>query len=49
MVDAYLWINRAGYTQRCQGRKIAWYIPRALAYARDATRGEAPPRGSRFG
>jgi hypothetical protein len=49
MVDAYLWINRPGYTQRCQGRRIAWYAPRALAYARHATHWEGPPRGSRFG
>jgi endoglucanase len=49
MVDAYLWINRPGYTQRCQGRRIAWYAPRALAYARHATHWEGPPRGSRYG
>ena len=49
MVDAYLWINRPGYAQGCQGRKIAWYAPRALAYARHATRWESPPRGTRFG
>ena len=49
MADAYLWINRPGYAQRCQGREIAWYVPRALAYARHATRWESPPRGSRFG
>jgi endoglucanase len=44
MVDAYLWINRPGYAQRCQGRKIAWYLPRALSYARYATNWEAPHR-----
>ena len=44
MVDAYLWINRPGYAQRCQGRKIAWYPPRALSYARYATNWEAPHR-----
>jgi endoglucanase len=44
LVDAYLWINRPGYAQRCQGREIAWYAPRALAYARRATAWEAPPR-----
>jgi endoglucanase len=49
MVDAYLWINRPGYAQSCQGRKIAWYAPRALAYARHATSWESPPRGTRFG
>jgi len=48
-VDAYLWINRPGYAQSCQGRPIAWYPPRALTYARYATDWEKPPRGSRFG
>jgi endoglucanase len=48
-VDAYLWINRPGYAQSCQGRPIAWYPPRALTYARFATDWEKPPRGSRFG
>ena len=42
MVDAYLWINRPGYAQSCQGRPIAWYAPRALSYARYATRWEGP-------
>ena len=46
MVDAYLWINRPGYAQACQGRPIAWYAPRALSYARFATRWESPPRGT---
>jgi hypothetical protein len=44
MVDAYLWINRPGYAQRCEGRTIAWYAPRALAYARHATLGVAAAR-----
>ena len=48
-VDAYLWINRPGFAQSCQGRPIAWYPPRALSYARYATSWEKPPRGSRFG
>ena len=43
MADAYLWINRPGYAQSCQGRPIAWYLPRALSYARYATNWEAPP------
>jgi endoglucanase len=43
LVDAYLWINRPGYAQRCQGRPIGWHAPRALAYARHATTWEAPP------
>ena len=46
LVDAYLWINRPGYAQSCQGRKIAWYVPRALTYARNATDWEAPPKGT---
>jgi endoglucanase len=49
MVDAYLWINRPGYAQSCQGRPIAWYAPRALSYARYATTWESPPKGTRFG
>jgi endoglucanase len=48
-VDAYLWINRPGYAQSCQGRKIAWYLPRALSYARYATDWEGPPAGTSFG
>jgi endoglucanase len=44
-VDAYLWINRPGYAQSCQGRPIAWYLPRALSYARFATDWEGPPGG----
>ena len=42
MVDAYLWINRPGYAQGCQGRPIAWYAPRALATR--ATRRAGSPR-----
>ena len=49
MVDAYLWINRPGYAQRCEGRKIAWYLPRALSYARYATGWESPPPGTKNG
>jgi endoglucanase len=49
LVDAYLWVNRPGYAQSCQGRPIAWYLPRALSYARFATTWEAPPRGTRYG
>jgi endoglucanase len=47
--DAYLWINRPGYAQICQGRPIAWFMPRALMYARYATTWEKPPKGTRFG
>jgi endoglucanase len=49
MVDAYLWINRPGYAQSCQHKPIKWSPPRALSYARYATRWEAPPRGSTGG
>jgi endoglucanase len=48
-VDAYLWINRPGYAQSCQGRPIGWYPERALSYARWATSWESPPPGTRFG
>jgi endoglucanase len=48
-VDAYLWINRPGYAQSCQGRPITWFAPRALSYARHATDWEKPPAGTRFG
>jgi endoglucanase len=48
-VDAYLWINRPGYAQSCQGRPIAWYPPRALSYARLATTWEAPPPDTHYG
>jgi endoglucanase len=48
-VDAYLWINRPGFAQLCQGRSLAWHVPRALTYARFATNWESPPRGTRFG
>jgi endoglucanase len=48
-VDAYLWINRPGYAQSCQHRPIAWYVPRALTYARHATDWIRPPKGTRFG
>ena len=48
-VDAYLWINRPGYAQSCQGRPIGWFLPRALSYARWATDWEGPPKGTRHG
>jgi endoglucanase len=47
--DAYLWINRPGYAQSCQGRPIAWFLPRALSYAKYATAWEAPPPGTKNG
>ena len=49
LVDAYLWINRPGFAQACSGRRIAWYPPQALSYARFATNWEKPPRGTRLG
>jgi endoglucanase len=48
-VDAYLWVNRPGYAQSCQGRKIRWYPARALSYARYATSWESPPPGTKNG
>ena len=45
--DAYLWVNRPGYAQSCQGRPIAWYLPRALSYAKYATGWESPPPGTK--
>jgi endoglucanase len=49
MVDAYLWINRPGYAQICQGRPIAFFVPRALSYARFATNWEKAPPRTRYG
>ena|SRR5829696_396972 len=49
MVDAYLWINRPGYGQSCAGQKIAWSPRKALAYSRNATNWQGPPRGTRNG
>ena len=48
-VDAYVWVNRPGYAQICQKRPIAWYLPRALEYARYATDWESAPPGTRYG
>jgi endoglucanase len=48
-VDAYLWINRPGYAQSCQGRPIAWFLPRALTLTRYATDWEKAPPGTEFG
>jgi endoglucanase len=49
LVDAYLWLNRPGYAQSCAGRKIDWFLPRALSLARFATDWVRAPRGTRFG
>jgi endoglucanase len=52
-VDAYLWINRPGYSGgSCNGgpsRVGAWWADRGLQLARYATSWKGPPRGSRFG
>jgi endoglucanase len=48
-VDAYLWINRPGYAQSCMHRPIAWYLPRALSYARYATTWESAPPHTKNG
>jgi endoglucanase len=47
--DAYLWVNRPGYAQSCQHRPIAWYLPRALSYAKYATSWESPPPETKNG
>jgi endoglucanase len=49
LVDAYLWISRPGYAQICQGRPVAWYLPRALEYARNATDWLSQPPGTKYG
>jgi endoglucanase len=52
-VDAYLYINRPGYSAgACNGgpRRVGrWWPARALMYARYATGWEAPPPGTRHG
>jgi endoglucanase len=48
-VDAYLWINRPGFAQSCSGRKIDWFAPRALTYARFATSWIHAPKGTVHG
>ena len=49
-VDAYLWINRPGYSQSCDGGPAGlWQLGRALTYARYATDWESPPAGTRYG
>ena len=49
-VDAYLWISRPGYGQSCSGGSAgAWWLARALMYARYATAWESPPAGTRHG
>jgi endoglucanase len=52
-VDGYLYINRPGYSAgSCNGGPLpvgTWWVERALMYARNATRWESPPRGTRYG
>ncbi len=52
-VDAYMWINRPGYSGgSCNGGPLpvgAWWPERALTLARYATDWIRPPRGTRFG
>jgi endoglucanase len=52
-VDAYLWINRPGYSAgSCNGGPLpvgTWWPRRALMYARYATSWQSPPPGTRFG
>ena len=37
------------HAQSCGGRRIGWFLPRALSYARLATDWERPPAGTRRG
>ena len=52
-VDAFLWINRPGYSGgRCNGGPLpvgSWWPARALELARNATNWIGPPAGTRFG
>jgi endoglucanase len=52
-VDAYLWINRPGYSGgACNGGPLpigAWWPERALMLAKYQTSWIRPPRGTRFG
>jgi endoglucanase len=52
-VDAYMWINRPGYSAgACNGGPLpvgTWGPQRALMYARFATSWLGPPRGTRHG
>lgn len=52
-VDAYLWINRAGYSGgSCNGGPTpvgTWWKKRALMLARYQSQRIGPPRGSRYG
>jgi endoglucanase len=52
-VDAYLYVNRPGYSAgSCNGARLpvgTWWPARALVYARYATTWEGPPPGTRHG
>ena len=52
-VDAYMWINRPGYSGgRCNGGPLpvgTWWPERALMLARYRTSWLSPPKGTRFG
>jgi endoglucanase len=52
-VDAYMWINRPGYSAgACNGGPLpvgAWWPQRALMYARNQTGWLGPPRGTVHG
>jgi endoglucanase len=52
-VDAYLWVNRPGYSGgRCNGGPMPigrWWRARALMFTRYATSWERPPPRTRFG
>jgi endoglucanase len=52
-VDAFLWINRPGYSAgSCNGGPLpvgTWWVERALMYAKYATDWVRPPRGTHHG
>jgi endoglucanase len=53
LVDAYMWINRPGYSAGgCNGGPMpvgSWWPARALMYARFQTSWLSPPHGTRNG
>jgi endoglucanase len=53
LVDAYMYINRPGYSAgACNGGPLpigTWWPARGLMYAKYATTWEGPPRGTKYG
>jgi endoglucanase len=52
-VDAYMWINRPGFSGgSCNGGPLpigSWWPERALMFAKYQTAWESPPRGTKYG